>query len=91
MLDEKVTVEDEEAYATARELALKEGIFVGMSSGAAVAGALRIAQMMDSGRINKLPPANRLFCNLSASESDGLEPIPVSVPISRSSLLCLPT
>lgn len=50
-LDEKITVEDGEAFETTRLLAVKEGIFVGMSSGAAVAGALRIAQEMDSGTI----------------------------------------
>jgi len=44
MLDEKITVEDDEAFEVARLLATKEGIFVGMSSGAAVAGALRMAK-----------------------------------------------
>jgi S-sulfo-L-cysteine synthase (O-acetyl-L-serine-dependent) len=42
-LDEVVTVEDRPAYAMAERLALEEGLFVGMSSGAAVCGALRIA------------------------------------------------
>ncbi len=41
--DEVVTVTDEEAFATARALKEKEGLFVGISSGAAVAAALRIA------------------------------------------------
>jgi len=40
----------------ARLLALREGLFVGMSSGAAVAGALRIAKGMDSGTIVALLP-----------------------------------
>jgi cysteine synthase B len=56
MLDEKITVEDGEAFETTRLLASKEGIFVGMSSGASVAGALRIAQKMDSGVIVALLP-----------------------------------
>lgn len=51
MLDEKIIIEDDEAYEMARLLATKEGIFAGMSSGAAVAGALRVAQRMDSGTI----------------------------------------
>lgn len=51
MLDEKITVGDGEAFETTRLLAAKEGIFVGMSSGAAVTGALRIAQQMNSGTI----------------------------------------
>jgi S-sulfo-L-cysteine synthase (O-acetyl-L-serine-dependent) len=56
MLDEKITVEDGEAFETTRLLASKEGIFVGMSSGAAVAGALKIAKKMDSGTIVALLP-----------------------------------
>jgi S-sulfo-L-cysteine synthase (O-acetyl-L-serine-dependent) len=55
-LDEKITIEDEEAFETARLLASKEGLFVGMSSGAAVAGALRIAQGMRKGTIVTLLP-----------------------------------
>ena len=56
MLDEKITVEDGEAFETTRLLAAKEGIFVGMSSGAAVAGALRVAQKMTSGTIVVILP-----------------------------------
>jgi cysteine synthase B len=55
-LDEKITIEDEEAFETARLLAAKEGLFVGMSSGAAVAGALQIAKGMQSGTIVALLP-----------------------------------
>ena len=55
-LDEKITVEDGEAFETTRLLAVREGIFVGMSSGAAVAGALRIAEEMDSGTIVVILP-----------------------------------
>ena len=55
-LDEKVTVEDEEAFETSRLLAVKEGLFVGMSSGAAVAGALRLAIGMKKGIIVTLLP-----------------------------------
>jgi len=50
-LDDKVTVADGEAFETARLLATAEGLFVGMSSGAAVAGALRVAQGMKDGTI----------------------------------------
>ena len=56
MMDEKLTVDDGEAFETTRDLAAKEGIFVGMSSGAAVAGALRIAQRMTSGTIVVILP-----------------------------------
>jgi len=56
LLDEKIIVEDEEAFETARLLATREGIFVGMSSGAAVAGALRVAGSMESGNIVAILP-----------------------------------
>lgn len=56
MMDEKITVEDGEAFETTRLLAAEEGIFVGMSSGAAVAGALRIAKQMNSGTIVVILP-----------------------------------
>ncbi|MEW6182701.1 MAG: cysteine synthase family protein [Bacillota bacterium] len=55
-LDGKVTVEDGEAFETTRLLAVKEGVFVGMSSGAAVAGALRIAREMTSGTVVVILP-----------------------------------
>ena len=55
-LDRKLTVEDEEAFETARLLAAREGIFAGMSSGAAVAGALRVAADMSGGTIVVLLP-----------------------------------
>jgi cysteine synthase B len=42
-LDQVVTVADRPAYAMAERLALEEGLFVGMSSGAAVCGALQAA------------------------------------------------
>ena len=56
MLDEKITVRDEEAFEATRVLATREGIFVGMSSGAAVAGALRIADRMSSGIVVVILP-----------------------------------
>ena len=55
-LDGKITVQDDPAFETARLLALKEGLFVGMSSGAAVAGALEAARQMESGTIVTLLP-----------------------------------
>ncbi|UCB46736.1 MAG: cysteine synthase family protein [Spirochaetota bacterium] len=50
-LDEIINVGDGEAYEITRQLAIKEGLFVGMSSGAAVAGALRLLDSINSGTI----------------------------------------
>ncbi len=44
LLDEIITVGNEEAYATGRELARKEGLLVGISSGAAVYAAKVLAE-----------------------------------------------
>lgn len=55
-LDEKIVLEDEEAFETARDLSAKEGLFLGMSSGAAVAGALKVARDMNSGTIVVILP-----------------------------------
>ncbi|MCK4995603.1 MAG: cysteine synthase family protein [Thermoplasmatales archaeon] len=56
LLDEKIMIEDEGAFETTRLLATKEGAFVGMSSGAAVAGALRKAKELNSGTIVTILP-----------------------------------
>ncbi len=50
-LDEVIQVDDDEAFEMARALAREEGVFAGMSSGAAMAAALKVAAEMDSGRI----------------------------------------
>lgn len=55
-IDEKIVIEDDEAFDCARELATREGLFVGMSSGAAVAGALRVAATVNKGVIVTLLP-----------------------------------
>ena len=41
--DEIITVKDEDAFATAKEIAKKEGVLVGISSGASLWAALQIA------------------------------------------------
>lgn len=55
-LDEIIFVEDEDAFETTRILAKKEGIFVGMSSGAAMYAALQKAEEMESGIIVAILP-----------------------------------
>ncbi|HHA2536141.1 TPA: cysteine synthase A [Stenotrophomonas maltophilia] len=51
VVDELVTVEDDRAIATARRLAAEEGIFVGISAGAAVASALDVAARAEPGSV----------------------------------------
>ena len=50
-MDQKITIQDEEAFDMARRLVDKEGLFCGMSSGAAMAGALKVAATMKKGVI----------------------------------------
>jgi cysteinyl-tRNA synthetase len=57
-LDKKLNIEDEEAFETARRLTAEEGLFVGMSSGAAMAGALKIAGTMQQGTLVVIFPDN---------------------------------
>ncbi len=54
--DEILNVNDDDAFGTTRRLALEEGIFAGMSSGAAVSGALAIAKRMEQGVIGVILP-----------------------------------
>jgi cysteine synthase B len=54
--DEIIRVNDDEAFTTTRRLALQEGIFAGMSSGAAVFGALSLAARLDRGTIVVILP-----------------------------------
>ncbi len=56
LADRVIHIDDEEAYQTARLLAQREGILVGMSSGAAVAAALKLAVTMAGGRIVVILP-----------------------------------
>jgi cysteine synthase B len=55
-LDRKIVIDDNPAFETARNLASHEGIFCGMSGGAAMAGALRLARELTSGVIVVILP-----------------------------------
>ena len=50
-IDETIMVETEDAYKMARQIIKKEGIFIGMSSGAAMYAALEVAKKIKSGTI----------------------------------------
>jgi len=49
-VDEVATVDDDDAWRTMRALARKEGLLVGISSGAAVFAALRVARELGPGK-----------------------------------------
>lgn len=70
-IDIQVMVESEEAIAMAREIIVKEGIFAGMSSGAAMLAALRTAERIDAGNIVVIFP-DRAEKYLSTSMFDDL-------------------
>ncbi len=55
-LDEKINVKDEDAFEMARVLTIREGIFCGISSGAAMWGACQKAMELEKGVIVTLLP-----------------------------------
>lgn len=50
-IDKRVMVESEDAFAMSREIVRQEGIFVGMSSGAAMLAALECIRQIDEGLV----------------------------------------
>ncbi len=56
LVDERMVVSDADAYRTARELARREGIFAGISSGTAVFAAIEVARRIRRGHIVTLLP-----------------------------------
>ncbi len=54
--DEQITVSTEEAYEMVSRLSREEGLFVGISSGAAMAASLRVASKLKSGLIVTIFP-----------------------------------
>lgn len=51
LVDHTIKVNDEESFKMVKELARKEGVIVGSSSGAAMAAALKLSETIDSGNI----------------------------------------
>lgn len=57
--DQVITVENDEAFETARTVAKKEGLLVGISSGAAIFAALKVAKELGEGkRVVAIVPSN---------------------------------
>ncbi|MBI4202302.1 MAG: cysteine synthase family protein [Chloroflexi bacterium] len=51
LLDARIMISSEESFKMAKELLHKEGIFAGVSSGAVVACALKVARRMEKGNV----------------------------------------
>ncbi len=58
LIDESVFVNDKDAFKMTRRLAKEEGLFCGVSSGAAMAAAVKLAKTLDSGFIVVILPDN---------------------------------
>ena len=56
IIDIHLYVNDEESFEYARLLSTKEGLFVGMSSGAALSGAIKLAEKIKKGNIVTIFP-----------------------------------
>lgn len=56
IIDIHLYVNDEESFEYARLLSLKEGLFVGMSSGAALSGSIKLAEKIKKGNIVTIFP-----------------------------------
>ena len=75
-----INVVDEEAFAMARQLASQEGIFVGMSSGAAMCAALKRAEQMTEGTIVVIfPDGGERY--LSTQLFTGEKPVETAKPV----------
>ena len=55
-LDDIIKIETEEAFSVARKIIKQQGIFVGMSSGAAMLAAIKISQKIEKGNIVTIFP-----------------------------------
>ena len=50
-IDTSIIIDSEEAYEMTRRIVLEEGVFVGMSSGAAMIAALKVAETLERGLV----------------------------------------
>ncbi len=56
LVDEKIVIDDSDAFDYARRLAREEGIFGGISCGTAMFGSLQVAKRMDHGTVVTIFP-----------------------------------
>ena len=104
-LDKKVNIDDEEAFETTRRLAREEGLLVGMSSGAAMAIAIKEAALMKKGTLVVILPdggerylstplftvKDKVNLRLFSSLTRSKEPLDTLIPGKVSVYTCGPT
>jgi cysteine synthase A len=82
IFDDNVPVADDEAIAAAKALALKEGLFVGISSGATFAAALKVAEKAPQGSVllAVLPDTGERYLSTALFEGvvEGSDPEPTA-------------
>jgi cysteine synthase len=79
VFDERLAIDNDEAIATARELARQEGMFVGISAGGTFAGALRVARAAPAGSVilAMLPDTGERYLSTALFEgvNQGSDPV----------------
>jgi cysteine synthase A len=90
LIDEIVPVNGADAMRLARELAQKEGIFAGISAGAAFAAALKIAEKVPAGAniLCMLPDTGERYLSTPLFEDIDVEMDEEELAISRSTPTC---
>lgn len=86
LIDEVVPVNGREALRLSRELSQKEGIFVGISAGATLAGALDVCESMPAGAnvLCMLPDTGERYLSTALFEDVPADMTPDEVAISQS-------
>ncbi len=89
-IDKVMPVNGADALRLARELATREGIFVGISAGAALAAALKVAETAPEGSniLCMLPDTGERYLSTPLFEDIAIDMTPEEDAISRSSPLC---
>lgn len=90
LIDDIVPVNGGDALRLARELATKEGIFAGISSGATVAAALKLAATAPKGStiLAMLPDTGERYLSTPLFDEIAIDMTPEEEAISKSSPLC---
>ena len=85
-LDEVLGVEGDDAMSTCRDLARREGIFVGISGGATLAGALQVARRAGAGAniLCMLPDTGERYLSTPLFDNVGEDMTDEEIAISRS-------